>query len=101
MREPIISFKDYTYHYRSQAEPTIHNINLEIHKGERIIIVGPSGCGKSTLAHCLNGLNPFSYPGESTGSLTICGIEAAKSSIFELASALARCFRIRTDSLSE
>ena len=84
MQEPIISFKDYTYHYRSQAEPTIHNINLEIHKGERIIIVGPSGCGKSTLAHCLNGLNPFSYPGESTGSLTICGIEATRSGIFEL-----------------
>ena len=59
MRETIISFKDYTYHYRSQAEPTIFDINLEIHKGERIIIVGPSGCGKSTLAHCLNGLNPF------------------------------------------
>lgn len=84
MQEPIISFKDYTYHYRSQAEPTIHNINLEINKGERIIIVGPSGCGKSTLAHCLNGLNPFSYPGKNTGSLTICGIEAGKSSIFEL-----------------
>ncbi|MGN1179992.1 MAG: ABC transporter ATP-binding protein [Suilimivivens sp.] len=84
MREPIISFKDYTYHYRAQAEPTIHNINLEINRGERIIIVGPSGCGKSTLAHCLNGLNPFSYPGESTGTLTICGVNAAKSSIFEL-----------------
>lgn len=84
MQEPIISFKDYTYHYRAQAEPTIHNINLEINKGERIIIVGPSGCGKSTLAHCLNGLNPFSYPGESTGSLTICGVDTAKSSIFEL-----------------
>lgn len=84
MQEPIISFKDYTYHYRSQAELTIHNINLEINKGERIIIVGPSGCGKSTLAHCLNGLNPFSYPGESTGSLTICGIEAGKAGIFEL-----------------
>ncbi len=84
MQEPIISFKDYTYHYRSQAEPTIQNINLEINKGERIIIVGPSGCGKSTLAHCLNGLNPFSYPGKSTGKLSICGIEADKSSIFEL-----------------
>lgn len=84
MQEPIISFKDYTYQYRSQAEPTITNINLEINKGERIIIVGPSGCGKSTLAHCLNGLNPFSYPGESKGKLTICGIEADKSSIFEL-----------------
>lgn len=84
MQEPIISFKDYTYHYRAQAEPTIYNINLEINRGERIIIVGPSGCGKSTLAHCLNGLNPFSYFGESTGTLTICGVDAAKSSIFEL-----------------
>ncbi|MDD6201774.1 MAG: ABC transporter ATP-binding protein, partial [Lachnospiraceae bacterium] len=84
MREPIISLKDYTYHYRSQAEPTITNINLEIYKGERIIIVGPSGCGKSTLAHCINGLNPFSYPGEHTGSLKICGVEASKASIFEL-----------------
>ena len=84
MREPIISFKDYTYHYRAQAAPTITDINLEIYKGERIIIVGPSGCGKSTLAHCLNGLNPFSYPGEVKGTLTICGVEAAKSGIFEL-----------------
>lgn len=84
MQEPIISFKDYTYHYRAQAEPTIYNINLEINRGERIIIVGPSGCGKSTLAHCLNGLNPFSYPGESTGTLTVCGVDTAKSSIFEL-----------------
>ena len=84
MREPIISFKDYTYHYRAQAAPTITDINLEIYKGERIIIVGPSGCGKSTLAHCLNGLNPFSYPGETQGTLTICGVEAAKSGIFEL-----------------
>lgn len=84
MREPIISFKDYTYQYRSQAEPTITNINLEIFKGERIIIVGPSGCGKSTLAHCLNGLNPFSYPGKTKGELIICGVDAAKSSVFEL-----------------
>ena len=84
MQKPIISFKDYTYHYRSQAEPTITNINLEIFEGERIIIVGPSGRGKSTLAHCLNGLNTFSYPGKTEGSLTICGVEADKSGIFEL-----------------
>lgn len=84
MQDTIISFEDYTYQYRSQAEPTIFDINLEIKKGERIIIVGPSGCGKSTLAHCLNGLNPFSYPGENTGRLMICGVEAGESSVFEL-----------------
>lgn len=84
MKETLISFENFTYQYRSQAEPTIHEINLRIHKGERVIIVGPSGCGKSTLAHCLNGLNPFSYPGTSTGKLTICGVEAVKAGIFGL-----------------
>ena len=84
MREKIIEFKNFGYKYRSQVEPTVTDINLTIRKGERIIIIGPSGCGKSTLAHCLNGLNPFSYPGEITGSLKICGHESKEMGIFEL-----------------
>ncbi|MDO5520349.1 MAG: ABC transporter ATP-binding protein [bacterium] len=84
MRETLISFEHYTFQYHVQSEPTLRDINLQIKKGERVIIVGSSGSGKSTLGHCLNGLNPFSYHGESTGKLTICGVEAKKSSIFEL-----------------
>ncbi|BBF43421.1 duplicated ATPase component MtsB of energizing module of methionine-regulated ECF transporter [Lachnospiraceae bacterium KM106-2] len=84
MNETLIKFENYTFQYRSQSEPTLHDINLSIQKGERVIIVGASGCGKSTLAHCLNGLNPFCYAGKHTGSLQICGVEAAKASIFEL-----------------
>ena len=34
----------------------LKKINLEIHEGERVVIIGPSGCGKSTLLRCLNGL---------------------------------------------
>lgn len=33
------------------------NINLEIEKGEAVVIVGGSGCGKSTLLRCINRLN--------------------------------------------
>lgn len=34
----------------------LDNINMEIKKGDRIVIIGPSGCGKSTLLRCINGL---------------------------------------------
>lgn len=34
----------------------LNQINLDVHKGEVVVILGPSGCGKSTLLRCLNGL---------------------------------------------
>ena len=84
-RTPIISFKNFSFQYRAQKQPTLHDIDLDIYPGERVLIAGPSGSGKSTLAACINGLNPFSYPGECTGTLTVDGVDAPHSSIFELA----------------
>lgn len=84
MPQPIISFKNFSYQYRAQKKPTLHDINLDIYPGERVLIVGPSGSGKSTLGSCINGLIPFSYPGEFKGSLTVDGVDAPHSSIFEL-----------------
>ena len=82
--EPIISFHDFSFQYRAQKRPTLRNINLDIYPGERVLIAGPSGSGKSTLGNCLNGLIPFSFPGEVTGSLTVDGVDAPRSSVFEL-----------------
>ena len=84
MEQPVISFKNFTFQYFSQAEPTLYDINLDIMPGEKILIVGPSGCGKSTLGHCLNGLIPFAYKGKIAGSLTIKGKETKNESIFAL-----------------
>lgn len=84
MSQPIIEFKDFGFQYNAQAEPTLHHINLSIYPGEKVLIAGPSGSGKSTLASCINGLVPFSYPGTTTGSLTVAGIDAPHSSLFEL-----------------
>ena len=84
MSEALIRFEHFGFQYLAQAEPTLKDINLTIRKGEKILIAGPSGCGKSTLGNCLNGLIPFSYKGEMTGSLTIAGKETRSMSIFEL-----------------
>ena len=84
-KSPVISFKDFSFQYRAQKKPTLTGINLDIYPGEKVLIAGPSGSGKSTLAGCINGLNPFSNPGECKGSLTVDGVDAPHSSIFELA----------------
>ena len=84
MKKKIIEFKDFSFRYRVQAEPTVKNINLSIYEGEKVLIVGPSGSGKSTLAHCINGLVPFFYDGILTGRLNINGSDATKMNIFEL-----------------
>ncbi len=84
MSSPIIQFENFSFQYKSQAEPTLYNINLSIYPGEKVLIAGPSGCGKSTLASCINGLIPFAYPGEQSGSLKISGEEAKDTSIFQL-----------------
>lgn len=80
----VISFEDFGFQYTAQAEPTLHNINLTVRRGEKVLIAGPSGCGKSTLAHCINGLIPNSYPGKATGKLTIGGKDALKLDLFGL-----------------
>lgn len=80
--EPIIEFKNYTFKYRSQVEPTLSDINLKIYPGEKILIAGPSGSGKSTLAHCINGLIPCSFTGDVKGTLRVSGEDPAKLGVF-------------------
>ncbi|MDD6811954.1 MAG: ABC transporter ATP-binding protein [Lachnospiraceae bacterium] len=82
--KPIIEFKNFSFKYRSQKEPTIKDINLAIYPGEKVLIVGPSGSGKSTLANCINGLVPFFYKGEIEGTYTIAGQNPEQLGIFGL-----------------
>jgi len=84
MNNPVITFKDYGFQYRSQTSPTLHHINLDIQRGEKILIIGPSGSGKSTLSNCLNGLIPFNYTGEVTGQLHVMDLAVKDAGIFEL-----------------
>ena len=84
MKKPLITFENFTFQYHSQAEPTLHTIDLTIYEGEKVLIVGPSGSGKSTFAQCINGLIPYSYEGKITGNVMIGGKDLTNTSLFDL-----------------
>src|SRR3981189_2240345 len=48
----------------------LKDINLAVHKGERIVICGPSGSGKSTMIRCINRLEEHEQ-----GRIVVDGIE--------------------------
>lgn len=79
----IIEFKDFTFKYQAQQEPTLKDIQLTIYQGEKVLIIGPSGSGKSTIGQCLNGIIPNIYKGEHSGSLLLDGQEAFNLSIYD------------------
>lgn len=47
----------------------LKDINLQVQKGERIVVCGPSGSGKSTMIRCINALEEHQQ-----GSITVDGI---------------------------
>ncbi len=84
MKKPLIEFVEFGFQYHSQSEPTLLELNCTIYEGEKVLIVGPSGSGKSSFAHCINGLIPFYYFGEMTGSLKIRGKELRELNLTQI-----------------
>ncbi len=70
MSDKIIEFKNLNKWYATYH--ALKNINLDINKGEILVICGPSGSGKSSLLRCINQLESF-----ETGELILLGLQIA------------------------
>jgi glutamate transport system ATP-binding protein len=55
--EPLVVLKDVNKYFADLH--VLRDINLEIDKGEVIVVIGPSGSGKSTLCRAINRLEPI------------------------------------------
>lgn len=67
--EAVVAFQGVRLAYRSvkgAPREVFHDLNLEIHRGEKVALIGSNGAGKSTLMKLMVGLL---RPGEGTVSL--------------------------------
>jgi NitT/TauT family transport system ATP-binding protein len=56
MKKTVLEIKNLNHWFGSNL--VLHNVNLEINRGNIVSIVGPSGCGKSTLFRAIVGTHP-------------------------------------------
>ena len=59
--------------FPGQHQPALHDIDLVINPGERVLLHGPSGSGKSTLAGLLAGVMRDPDDGTGRGVITVTG----------------------------
>lgn len=80
----FIKIEHLNYSYKDENDnpiPVLHDISLEIEKGEYVVILGHNGSGKSTLAKLLNMvIDDYDF---LTGKITIDGVEITKNDITE------------------
>lgn len=77
----VIQVENLKYRYPHTQELALDGISFSVEKGEFIGIIGENGAGKSTLSQALIGLVPQFYKGAYGGSVTVCGLEAAKTPV--------------------
>lgn len=66
----------------------LQDINLDVSRGERLIICGPSGSGKSTLIRCVNQLEKHQQ-----GSLLVNGTDVAGTGAASVLKKVGMCFQ--------
>jgi len=84
--ETAIEIRNLSFTYKDQTQgKALNNIDLDIARGEFLMVLGPSGAGKSTLANCLNGIIPNMVRGRYEGVIMLNGKETAKLAVSQLA----------------
>ena len=65
----MLKIEELSYRYQSRENFTLQKINLQLDRGEMLLLAGRSGCGKSTLIKAISGLLNNNDKGELVGKI--------------------------------
>lgn len=90
----MIEFENVSFGYKdSEQENSLKHINLQIPKGQVVLLCGKSGCGKTTITRLINGLIPHYYDGSLEGGVTVGGRRVLEQPIYETAKLVGSVFQ--------
>ncbi len=87
IHDPLVQFKNVSFGYHRDMQ-VLHNINLEIKRGDVIAVLGPNGAGKTTLVKQAIGLLK-----PTKGEVLVNGINTHDASVAEIANTLGYVFQ--------
>ena len=71
----------------------VRDISLRVEDGELLVLCGESGCGKTTLTRLVNGLIPYYYEGEMSGTVWVNGKKVSEQPLYDTARIVGSVFQ--------
>ena len=97
--EHMIEVRGVSFTYASRTRPSLLNIDLQVPRGDFLLITGSTGCGKSTLLKMFNGLIPHACGGTMTGEVQVRGQSIHASPVAELSKIVGVMFQSPDDQI--
>lgn len=89
----MVDIQDVSFSYNETEKQQLNNINLDIRKGEFILLCGKSGCGKTSITKLINGLIPHFIEGHTKGQVTTAGFDIANTAMHILSTKIGSVFQ--------
>lgn len=82
--DALISMEHLSYTYNGKKNPVLDDVNLQVHKGDFLVVTGESGSGKSSLCMAMSGAIPHYFGGVMKGMAYVKGKAVTQSTIADL-----------------
>lgn len=76
----MLHARDFTFRYPGTTAPALSDITFAVESGEVLGVVGPVGAGKTSLCMALAGFVPRVTGGQTSGALSVCGLDPCEAS---------------------